>query len=90
MENKYVDFSQESIARIQKDIRDKDKNNGFTRLITVFQVGWFVLQYLGRVAQGIAVTMHTTDFWVLEEETCRHADSRHFPHPQYLHRQDPS
>lgn len=56
MEHKYVDFSQETIARIQKDIRDKDKNNGFTRLITVVQVGWFVLQFIGRVAQGLAVT----------------------------------
>lgn len=56
VENKYVDFSQETITRIQKDIRDKNKNNGFTRLITVIQVGWFVLQFIGRVAQGLAVT----------------------------------
>ena len=56
VENKYVDFSQETTARIQKDIHDKDKNNGFTRLITILQVGWFVLQFIGRVAQGLAVT----------------------------------
>lgn len=56
MENKYVDFSQETIARIEKDIRDKNKNNGFTRFITVIQVGWFALQFIGRLAQGLAVT----------------------------------
>lgn len=55
VEDKYVDFSEETVARIQKDIRDK-KSNGFTRFITVFQVGWFVLQFLGRVAQGYAFT----------------------------------
>lgn len=56
MENRYVDFSQEIIARIQKDIRDKNKSNGFARFITVGQVGWFVLQFIGRVAQGLDVT----------------------------------
>ena len=56
VENKYVVFSQETIARVQKDIRDKNKDNGFTRFITVMQVGWFVLQFFGRVAQGHAFT----------------------------------
>jgi len=39
VENKYVDFPQETIAGIQKDIRDKNRNNGSTHFITVIQVG---------------------------------------------------
>jgi len=45
VENKYLDFSQETIAMIQKDIRDKNKSNGSTHFITVIQVGWFVLHF---------------------------------------------
>ena len=51
-----MDFSQEAITRVQKDIRDKSKDNGFRSFITVLQVGWFVLQFIGRVVQGLAVT----------------------------------
>ncbi|KAJ9640402.1 hypothetical protein H2201_002552 [Coniosporium apollinis] len=39
-----------------KAIDDKDKANGFARLIVVLQTVWFVSKCIGRAAQGLAVT----------------------------------
>ncbi|EON68192.1 hypothetical protein W97_07341 [Coniosporium apollinis CBS 100218] len=37
-------------------INDKDKANGFARLIVVLQTVWFVSKCIGRAAQGLAIT----------------------------------
>ena len=56
VETKYVNFSQDTLAVIEKESRERNRNNWFTRLINVLQVGWFLLQFVGRIFQGAALT----------------------------------
>jgi hypothetical protein len=38
------------------DISDKSKADGFAKIVTIFQVSWFLLQILGRAVQKLAIT----------------------------------
>ena len=39
-----------------EEVEDKSKGNWFSKLLALLQIGWFVLQLLGRVAQGLQTT----------------------------------
>ena len=39
-----------------KEVTDKSKGNWFTKSLALLQIGWYVLQLLGRVAQGLETT----------------------------------
>ncbi len=39
-----------------EEVTDKSKGNWFTKSLALLQIGWFVLQLLGRVAQGLETT----------------------------------
>ncbi|KAJ0124633.1 uncharacterized protein J7T55_005973 [Diaporthe amygdali] len=52
IENGYVAMPQVDTAVI----RDKNKTDGFMRLITAFQITWFCVNFFGRLAQGLAIT----------------------------------
>lgn len=43
-------------AITEKEIRDKGKQDGFQKILTLLQLGWFVLQCLGRAIQHLPVT----------------------------------
>ncbi|KAK2606913.1 hypothetical protein N8I77_005635 [Diaporthe amygdali] len=52
IENGYVAIPQVDTAVI----RDKNKTDGFMRLITAVQITWFCVNFFGRLAQGLAIT----------------------------------
>ena len=39
-----------------EEVTDKSKGNWFTKSLALLQIGWYVLQLLGRVAQGLQTT----------------------------------
>ena len=39
-----------------REVRDKSKGNWFSKSLALLQIGWFVVQLLGRVAQGLQTT----------------------------------
>ena len=43
-------------AITEKELWDKSKQDGFQKLFTLFQTGWFVVQCLGRAVQHLPVT----------------------------------
>ena len=52
IEHRYVDFPSLTVD----DIGDKSKGDRLSRVITLAQITWFLLQAFGRVAQGLAIT----------------------------------
>ncbi|KAI9790322.1 MAG: hypothetical protein M1833_001959 [Piccolia ochrophora] len=50
--NKYIEYPEVN----KKDIADKNKNDGFARVLTVLQTLWFFLDCVGRGAQGLELT----------------------------------
>lgn len=40
----------------KEEVWDKSKADGFQKTFTCFQTGWYIVQFLGRVAQKLAVT----------------------------------
>ena len=56
LDHKHLEFPKDAITKIDREIHEKNQSNGFTRLITVTQVGWFVLQFVGRLSQGATIT----------------------------------
>lgn len=55
LEHKYLDNPIDAVAKIDDDIREKNKCDRLTRLITVIQVSWFVLQLVSRLSQGLSI-----------------------------------
>ena len=73
----------DAIAKIDDVICQKNKSDGFTRLITVIQAEWFALQFIRLLSQGlsiatlglatlglIACTLPTP--FLLDKKTCRY------------------
>ena len=50
--HQYVDYP----ALTVDEIGDKSKGDRLSRVITIAQITWFLLQAFGRVAQGLAIT----------------------------------
>ena len=84
----------------EKDIRDKNKADGFARFITVWQTAWFAVQCIGRLKQHLPLnfrafntsfrSLHDPNVFLLAPQSsgCRSSDSpgnRH-PHRGYPHK----
>lgn len=52
VEHKYIEYPDFS----EKDVWDKSKADGFQKLFTCIQAGWFIVQCLGRAIQRLPVT----------------------------------
>ena len=72
VQNHYIDYPDVT----ESTIWDKNKADGFARLITLFQITWFLVQSIGRAVQGLDIstlelstlafifcTMNTFFFW---------------------------
>ncbi|KAF4983954.1 hypothetical protein FZEAL_746 [Fusarium zealandicum] len=50
--NEYIEYPETEIW----ELADKDKSDGFARLVTIFQVTWFLANFVARAIQGLCVT----------------------------------